>query len=322
MQPADKIEAQLTNIPLVMTLMTITREAISAWVRPPFQRTVSNSKGLRKAANQIRQDGWLPAVIYLGILDGKTYLVDGHHRIQAFIASGIEKMIVPVIVRYYENGIRGLRDMCQDFVLHSRHIRNPTASDMLRALEGVNDHIKKIRAECPFVGYEKFWKGEDSPILPMAHVVRIVVASRIETLGTGTGNAVDRTETLTGAETHRVISFLNSARQAWGCGIETKYLWSPINLILCFWFFQRMVKGPGIKEKQASLTAAQFHNCLHALGTNKAYLNLLISNRGRQLHIPEVRVPLCKEVMVTFKKRLKGEGTNQYYMPTPQRIED
>ena len=180
---------ELPVAPFDMKVMAVTRKTIEGWAKPDFQRPVAENKNLGELAVQIQDQGWLLTAIYLGIWMGKTYLVDGQHRMQAFIASGLEQMSVPVITKYYLDGAKGLAAMCEDFLRINSHIKNPTANDMLKALEGKNSHIKEIRTNCPFVGYTHLRRTESAPILGMAQAIRALVVSRQEIPGSWMGKS-------------------------------------------------------------------------------------------------------------------------------------
>lgn len=318
MRPARKInKGTPKKSPLSVELMVITRRLAERWEKPKFQRPYVEGKNTKELPPQIQDKRYILTAIYLGIHDGTTYLVDGQYRREALYNSGVDHIMAPVITKRYASGSKGMVDMCNDFILLQKHIKKPTANDTLRALEGVNTRIKEVRTECPFVGYANFRRRPNEPILSMAQAISAMVSSHQAAPGSWMGKSLaEHAQDMTASKTSRLIGFLKLAYEAWGADIENKSFWGPTNLGLCMWYYQQMVKGPGIKEKDASLTDSQFQNCLYSLVLNRRYRELLKGSAGGRMRT-ELRNPVCRELMKSFRKRLDDDGVKPYHVPKP-----
>lgn len=318
MQLAPKDVALIDSIPLEVEMRVLTQEVFESWDSPPFQRPVSVGKNVAKASLTMQDTGCIMTAIYLGVWEGKTYIVDGQHRRVAFIGSGLDRVVAPVITKYYKDDTPGLLEMCEDFLLIQAHIKNPTANDKLRALEPMSSGLQKIRKECPFVGYGGFRCNKNSPIVSMAQVIRSMVTSGQEELGSPAKSAVVHAREMTLHEANSLTIFLKLAFEAWGRDKEHKPLWTPMNMSLCLWFFRRMLKAPSPnKDSKGDVTQQQFSNIFFELLSNRRYRSLLQANSGGRLGDPEVRNPVLKELMRAIKRSLKRDKVRDYYMPDP-----
>lgn len=307
----------LDYAPFDVEKIIITHEIVEGWKKPPFQRPVAIGRNLGKLAVNLQDDEFLLTTIYLGVLDGVTYIVDGQHRKEAFIASGLRRLVAPVTTRYYPDGTAGLTRMCEDFLKINTHVKNPTANDKLRALEPTNPLIGKIREDCPFVGYSGFRRSDSSPIVSMAQAIRALVISAQEAPGSAGRSAVDHAVEMRSSEVNGLKTFLKLAYESWGRDAENKYLWSPMNLTMCLWFFRRMLRSPSSSGSLGNTTQAQFLDIFFGLMSNRRYRALLQGNKGGRLHDSNTRNPVCRELMKTIKAQLKKDGTKSPYIPKP-----
>ena len=315
MQAARKIGRTMLKSGSVSTeLMVLTHRIVEGWERPPFQRPAASAKKVSKLAVKIQDRGYLLTAIYLGVLDGVTYLVDGQNRREAFIASGLVSIKAPVLTKHYPDGKPGLLEMCEDFLLINEHIQNPSANDKLRALEPTNVCISKIHSKCPFVGYTNLRRKEDSPIVSMAQVIRALITSGKEVPSSPGKSAVAHAMETKIHEADGLSTFLNVAFKAWGRDKEYKLFWKHMNMSLCLWYFRRMLRGPSIKS-QGTVTLEQFHNIFLALLANNRYHAILKKHSGGRMNDPETRDPVCKELRGTIKASLKRDGVKDYYLP-------
>ena len=317
---ARRLEAQVQEEKnsLEVKLMILTREEVESWRKPAFQREVSCTHAFYELVEQINERGFIASALTLGVWGGAFYKVDGNHRIMAFLASDRKEILAPVIIRQYADGGVGFIRMCEDFIEISKHIKTPTADNLLKALEGVERHVKLIRKSCPFIGYAHLWKNSSAPVVNMSRVIRSLIISKQEMPGSGFtgGSAVELAKALTPEETHCLISFMRAAFKAWGRDKEFRPMWNALNLTICLWFFRRMSKGELFCGRGTPISVAHFSQCLLALSLNPRYLTL-ISQKGRRIHAPETRNPICRELMKTFEQKLDAEGLTDVPLPKP-----
>src|SRR5258708_38238368 len=81
--------------------IVVTPSGVRAWHDPPFQRPLRINEKVRALAEAIKTNGGvLPGVVTIGTLLNRIYLLDGQHRREAFLISGLEEGFVDV--RYQE----------------------------------------------------------------------------------------------------------------------------------------------------------------------------------------------------------------------------
>jgi len=294
----------IEGVPIRMEMMVLNRKVVESWEKPPFQRPVAEGKNIISMSVQMQDFGYMMSAFYLGVWEGRTYLVDGQHRRVSFISSGLEEIVAPVVTKHYPKGSQGLLEMCEDFLRIQQHIKNPTANDKLRALEPNNKCLQKITRMCPFVGYER-------PLLSMAQVIRSLVISGQEMPGSAARSAVDHARDMKMKEANGLITFLQLAYEAWGIDKDMRLMWSPMNMALCLWFFRRMLKG---SKSPGTVTTSQFSE-IFALLPSKTYISLLEDNSGGRMNDEDTRNPVAVELRRTIKKGLRRDGVHDYYMP-------
>ena len=304
--------------PFEITEMTLTKEMVKAWEPPPFQRRVSVTREFRKLLEQIKRDGYIVSAIYLGIWNGKTYIVDGNHRTAAFFSSERSTMRAPVIIRHYVNGPDGLIQMCEDFLSISKHIKPPRPDDMLKALGATTGHVGLIEKACPFIGYSNLWKGKEFPVVNMARVIRCLAISKQDVPNSPSAGALDLARALTPEDTHCLITFMRGAFRAWGRDAEFRPMWGTLNLTLGLWFYRRMTSGPDFHGKGEPMSPLPFSRYLVALAMSDRYRSLMAGKSGMRMHDPDTRNPVCREFMRVFARKLKKENLKNIFLPIPK----
>lgn len=266
---------ELLKAAVTVTMMVITRALVAKWEKPDFQRLLVENKNLESICCQIQDRGRLRTTIYLGVWEGRTYLIDGQYRICAYIGSGLASIEAPVVTFYYEPGEAGFKEMCTDFIELNGHVRKPTANDMLKAFEGVNSNLKKIASKCPFVGYIK---RKSTPLL-MAATIRSWMSSASDAPGGYSKGALDMARDLHDTETNYLIDFLCTAHEAWGGVHENKSLWAGLNLVLCMWLYRKLVLAQwGGKSTSTTKGFSQF---LKKLRDDSVYRKSLVGKNGK-----------------------------------------
>jgi hypothetical protein len=253
-----------------------TQEEAAAWELPSFQRTVhENVKVLALAEHLKTNGGILPGTITFGILNDRTYLIDGQQRRRAFKLSGLKEGLVEACYKQFET----MQDMAKEYIELNSHLVPMKPDNFIKGMEEWCEPIQIIRKKFPCVGYDNIRRGERSPILSMSSLLRCWSASGsvVPTMGGMSSTAVAEKTTVDDA--HGICQFLKSALASWGKDPEYQRLWSNLNLCLCMWLFRRTVLG-GYSARSVRLTEEEFASCLMALSADVKYVEWL---RGRNL---------------------------------------
>jgi hypothetical protein len=295
----------------------VTPKMVGSWEAPPFQRPVQTSKKVLALVEQLKATGRLEdSAIVLGEWEGRTYIVDGQHRLRAFMLSELERMSAQVTVHNYEKGPAGLRAMHETYIHLNSHLARHRPDDLLRAMEGVNVHLHQIKSACKFTGFDYIRRGPTSPILSMSTAIRSWMSSASDVPGGCSKGAMDMVMDLTDTETKSLIDFLSLAHEAWGDGVENKPLWAGLNLILCMWLYRNTVLAPPPDNpKKKNLTRAQFLKGLFALAADKKYMNWIFGRSGKVNE--DTRNPAYRELLRTIKNRMNAEGIKNFHLPCP-----
>lgn len=294
-----------------MDTILLTREAAMALELPPFQRPLRAPKKIAEIAEQMRINGGvIEGVMTLGILRAKRYLVDGQHRREAFLLSGLPEAYVDVRICEFET----MGEMADEFVRLNTAIAKITPDDVLRGLEQSNVHLQAIRRECPFVGYGYLNANPSSPAVGMSALLRSWDSSKSETPSHQGGVAVHSIASdLTEEETREIITFLRLAHSAWGVGKEVSRLWGRMNLMLCMWLWQRIVKSKPANGRTAHLTQDQFRKALMSLSADP-HFNDWLQGRWNE----RWRAPTYNRIKALFAERLKAELGHKVVLPAPE----
>lgn len=304
-------EAQKATHTTLDTII-VTPELVKSWRLPPFQRQLRVNEKVKLLALQIKVDEVIPGVLTLGIIseDGRkvVYLLDGQHRREAFLQSGVELGYADVRQRHFES----MEDMGEEFVNLNSQLVRMKPDDILRGLEGTNEALAKIKKTCPYVGYDMIRRSEKCPVVSMSALLRCWFGSSPEVPSLGGLTASTLAKTLTIEEADTLIGFLNVAMNAWGRDQNYLRLWLNLNLTICMWLYRRMVITP-YSAKTSKLTKEQFGKCLMSLSADDTYLDWLV---GRQLRDRD-RSPAYARIRNIFAKRLENDLGKKVFMPGP-----
>jgi hypothetical protein len=157
--------------------LLITPALVRGWENPPFQRPLRVNSKVTALAEVIKNTCVIPGIVTLGILKGKTYLLDGQHRRQAFLIADIPEGYVEVRMHWFES----MPEMGAEFVQLNSALVRLRPDDILRGLEGSLESIQIIRKRCPFVGYDFVRRGDHAPVVSMSLIIRCWDASQNET---------------------------------------------------------------------------------------------------------------------------------------------
>lgn len=295
-----------------METSIVSKEQAEAWILPPFQRPLRTNAKVMQIAEEMKADGCsIKGVVTLGQVKSNTaiYLVDGQHRRQAFLLSGLSEVIVDLRFCRFEL----MADMADEFVRLNSAIVRMRPDDILRGLEENAPPLAKICAKCSFVGYDNIRRnGTHSPIVGMSSLLRCWAASYGETPAPGNGtSAAQLATTLTDESASDLIRFLQTVYAAWGRDVEYYRLWSTLNLTLNMWLWRKLVmdRDRGVK-RSVVLTVDQFKRCAMSVSAASDYVDWL---QGRNLTDRD-RTPCYARLKAIFTARLSEE------MPDKKRV--
>jgi hypothetical protein len=256
--------------------IVFTRAEAEAWKSPPFQRPLRmNTKALAIVDEIKKSEGVIPGVITLGKLKNLTFLLDGQHRRQAFLLSGLDAGYADVRIHEFDE----MGEMGEEFVRLNTQLVRLRPDDILRGMEGSSDAIAHIRGKCPFVGYDMIRRGDRSPILGMSLLLRLWMSSANETPTGGGASTMELVSLLTLEEAQECAKFVTILYEAWGRSEDSRRLWTGLNLVLCAWLFRRCVLAPphlvSSAKRWTKMTRDEFRICMMALAADPTYSDWL-----------------------------------------------
>ncbi len=291
-----------------LDVFEVTPAVVSAWKLPPFQRPLRVNAKVLTISKEIAETGVIPGVMTLGILDATRYLVDGQHRREAFLLSGVKSGYVDVRVGHYSN----LAEMAEEFGRLNSRISNMRPDDFLRAMESTSEQVQLVRKACPFVGFDSIRRSERAPILSMSTTLRAWWMSAKDVPGGGSVSAVRAAEELLMDDARNLVEFLGCAMNAWGRDAEYVRVWGALNLTLCMWLYRRMVITQ-YSAKTPKIDRAQYQKCLQSLSADPTYIDWLHARLMNERN----RSPCYNRIKAIFAKRLEADLNIKAKMPTP-----
>lgn len=295
-------------------IVVMSPASIKTWKAPPFQRPLRINHKVHEYAELLKSEGGIfPGTpLQIGRWEKELYLVDGQHRKEAFMLSGLEEGIANVIYTDYEDGPDGLAAMADDYVRFNSKLVNQRPDDVLRAIEHTSEPLQYVRRMCPFVGYDMIRRGPSSPMVSMATLLRCWFGSAPE-VPTHAGMAAgDLARALSMDDANALCEFLKLAHSAWGKDAEYGRLWGALNMTVSMWLYRRMVITP-YSPKTPRLTKDQFGKCLMSLSADPTYLDWLM---GRALRERD-RSPCYSRIKAIFAVRLTTELGKKPLLPSP-----
>src|SRR5262249_29232418 len=188
----DPSKAQRQTHTKLDTIM-ITHELLKTWKHAAFQRTLLVNSRVREVSCRIREnDGVIPGILTLGIVGADTYLVDGQHRCEAFLISGLKEGYADVRFHWFDS----VAGMAQEFEELNSALVNWKPDDILRAREHYMEPLRELRKRCPFIGYTQIRRSAGSPLISMSAVLRCWFGSEREVPGS-VGSVRDLADRLT-----------------------------------------------------------------------------------------------------------------------------
>lgn len=288
----------------------VTPAVVKSWKLPPFQRPLKeNSAKLGDVAAEIRQTEIIPGVITLGVLDRNLWVIDGQHRVEAFLRAEISEAFVDIRFAHFDD----MAEMSKEFKKLNGKISNMTPDDLLRAEEQSNDVLRKFRRDCSFIGYGQIRRGPKTPIVSMSSILRCWFGTGPEVPSLGGLTANEVVERLTPDEARTLSEFANCAFEAWGTDEAHHKLWTNLNLAMCMWMYRRLVVQP-YSASTKKITRELFTKCLMSVAADAAYAAFLV---GRSLRERD-RSPAYSRVKSLFAKRIEAETGDKPRLPSPE----
>jgi hypothetical protein len=286
----------------------VTKDIVGRWKLPAFQRPLRVNEKVRALAEQIKNDGVLPGMLTLGKLNGDVYLVDGQHRVHAFLIAETPHGYADVRTCHFET----LADMADEFVTLNSQIARMGPDDVLRGLEASSPALQAIRRQCPFIGYDQVRRSEKAPIVGMSAMLRSWAGSAPEVPSSSGLSAAQRAQSLTEDEAERLIEFATICFKAFGRERESWRLWGSLNLTVTAWIFRRTVTGQ-YSAKSIRLTKDMFTKCLMSVAADGMYSDWLV---GRGLSERD-RSPCYQRIRQIFVRRIMDETGQKAIFPSP-----
>lgn len=284
-----------------MDTIIVTPEDVKRWKSPPFQRPVKQNAKVLALAEELKiNDGVWPGVVTLGLLGKDTYVIDGQHRKEGFLISGVKQGYLDVRIHHVES----LAEMGDEFVKLNSQLSRMTPDDILRGLEAALPHLQCIRKTCPFVAYDSIRRNENKAVVSMSVVLRCWNGSGHEFPSTTGISSQAIAVALTDTETKELTGFLTMALTAFGRDRQYYRLWGSLNLTLTMWMYRRMCLGtmPSVK-RSTHFTKELFQKCMMSLSAEPIYLDWLV---GRNLTERD-RSPAYARIKKIFNKRATEE---------------
>jgi len=293
-----------------MDTVLLTPAAVDAWHKPPFQRPLKINAKLAALAEMLKNDGGvIPGVITIGVYEGKKYLIDGQHRVEAFRVSELPEGLADIRICHFDS----MGDMGDAFVELNSSLVKLKPDDILRALEGSHPALALLRKRCPFIGYDNIRRGPNSPIIGMSQTLRSWQASMPEVPNRTTVSASELGLALTEDDAKTLARFLGVAFAAWGPDREYQRLWGGLNIVLTMWLYRRIVISR-YSPKTVVITDAQFQRCLMAMSANSKFTDWLV---GRTQSDRD-RSPCYLRIRAIFAARIEADTGKKYYTPSPE----
>lgn len=314
----------------------VSSKVFATWLSPPFQRPLKVNKKVEDLAVKIHQDGGvIPGTITLGIVDGKTYILDGQHRKKSFELAGDDEFVAkcvelgllevgarPISEGYCDVRIHYLDSMAeagQEFVALNSALVRFSPDDILRGLEGSTPALQILRKACSFVGYDNIRRSSQSgAVVSVSLIVRAWSASGDETPGLDSSApniiASGRFDENAARE---VVGFLNLAFEAWGRELLVSKLWGAVNLSICMWLYRRLVRNYGRTSisRMTQFTVQRFKQCLMALAADPIYCDWLV---GRHSPPRDRSAAYGSHIKRIFQTRYFAEEKKKPILPAPE----
>jgi hypothetical protein len=261
----------------------LTPEVINGWEIPYWQRTVRYNTKVREIVEGLRKDPKLDSMLIVGVLKkrGKyhLFLVDGHHRKDAFNRSGVPYLNIDVKFVYVET----MGEMAELYLRCQGQISRSTADNNLKGVAVTHKQIADINSECGCITYDGVRLGTSTASVSMSTVVQIWYDSMLDppkkNSGSPSKTITELASNLTTRDAEKIVEFILLCKERFGFSELSCGLWKHINLTLCLWLYRIMVWREGWAEGEdysrvTVLTPKQFGTGLSGLVNGRFYQTL------------------------------------------------
>lgn len=306
-RPTDPAEKATQT---TLDTIEITPKLVAAWKSPPFQRPIRENQKVLRLVDEVRRDGVLPGILTLGVLDDQVHVVDGQHRLHAFLKADVAVAYADVRTHY----LTSMAAMAAEFVRLNSQLVRLRPDDILKGLEQSNVWLQRIRKRCPFVGYDGIRRGATSPVLSMSQMLRVWAGTKSE-VPAPFHSALPIAEQLDEVDTARLTDFLLACFEAWHRDVEYAKLWGSLNLLLCGWLWQTVVLGPaGTGQSRSNrLTIDQFKRGMMSLSASTDYLEWLVGRNASERD----RAPAYQRLKTILASRYLADHKSKLKLPSP-----
>jgi hypothetical protein len=288
-----------------METVLIDRKGIESWILPPFQRPLRVNAKVLEVSEQIKKDGGIiPGVILIGVLNkAEKYLIDGQHRVKAFLLTELPEAIADVRMIHFES----MSEMGVEFDKINGRLVVHKPDDSLRALEGAYPTLQHIRDRCPFIGYDMVRRNPKAPLLSMSLAIRAWMVSANEVPQSSSISAREQVERMDMDEAKRMAEYFCIVYDAWRNDPEYLRCWSALNITITAWLWRRCVLTTS-SPRVTKFTPAQFGQAMLALTADQSYLDWLVgrnvSERNRSPCYSRVKNIIVKRMAAVFGKKV------------------
>jgi len=293
-----------------MDTIELNPKMVAAWKSPPFQREMKTNTKVMALSDEIRANGGVvPGVVTIGILDNETFVVDGQHRLGAWLQTGLSIGYADIRTHWFSS----MADMAAEFVKLNSALVKLRPDDILRGMEPSSKALQEIRRKCAYVGYDVVRRGHHAPVLSMSVFLRVWVGSRGDVPNSEVSTRA--VELMDDADTKSAIEFLGVCSEVWARVVEYAKMWGALNLSLCSWLYRRCVLGQHAHANTRidRIARDDFRRCLMSLSADTSYLDYLV---GRNLGDRD-RSPAYHRIKTIFARRFSADGNAKVKLPSP-----
>lgn len=296
-----------------MDTIFVTPEIVKTWKKPPFQRDVKINHKVEEVAEEIKTGNppVIPDLITIGILKehpGVHWLVDGQHRKEAFLLSKVPEAVCDVRYLHYDS----MAELADAYKKINSSLVKMTADDMLRAAEEGNEHLRRLRKACPWIGYSNIRRGPTTPVVSASCVLRCWFGTAPEVPSIGGMSASEVADNLSAEECATLITFQELAFKAWGKDEQHHRLWGNLNMSICMWLYRRLVIT-AYSAATKKISNDLFLKCLMSLGADDEYCSWLLGRNLSEYH----RTPTYHRIKSHFARRIEAETGSKARLPAP-----
>ncbi len=294
----------------VVDTIIFSLEDAKKWKLPKFQRPLRVNQNVIDIGVGIKERGGIiPGVITFGVFDGVIYLLDGQHRREGFLLSECQEGMADTRTCYFDS----MAEMAAEYRNLQKSLVVWKPDDTLRSMECGSDLLRRIRRECPFLGYAFFRAQDSSPILSMSTAMRVWIGSAAEAPRSGQTKAEVLVDNLSEDSTDSMIEFMNTCYGAWKKDTINARLYGTLNLMLCAWLYRRTVID-GYSARSVRMTKEQFRRCLMEVALDQTYLDWLV---GRGLNERD-RTPAYSRLRDCFVRSIQRDTGVRAAFPKPE----